>query len=351
MTTVAPGVATAETLVAADRVYRPLGAYRFLLAAFVLISHSTIFMSGYLAELSLGNIGVFLFFVVSGFVISEALDLFYRAAPLRFIVNRALKIFPAYWAAAVVGYAVLVAEDPSSPLWKWEALVVNAFLPLAYLPGAGSYLVISAAWAVVIECQFYLIAALVATIGHKTRRVELVVGGALIFGLLGYLFVWWTGSQTRFFGALQFAPLFVLGCVLYAATTKSGKLLWIMMGISALLSVHAFQTYVARGGATHGFLGATVLFVGLLLALWGLTRTSAAPRFITVDRRLGDLTYAIYLVHSPIVALAVLLGFNGAFAVSFVIVVSLLGAWFIHRFAEAPVTVLRDRFRGLKLYG
>ena len=82
-----------------DRPYRPLGAFRLLLAGLVLVSHSAHLLFPPLKALSLGNAGVLTFFVVSGFVIAEALDRFYRGSPIRFLTNRALKLFPAYWVA------------------------------------------------------------------------------------------------------------------------------------------------------------------------------------------------------------------------------------------------------------
>src|SRR5713226_5019935 len=86
--------------------YRSLGAFRFLLALLVLVSHAAGFIWDELTWLSLGNVGVLLFFVVSGFVICEALDIFYRDSALKFLLNRALKIFPAYWATLPLAYAI-----------------------------------------------------------------------------------------------------------------------------------------------------------------------------------------------------------------------------------------------------
>src|SRR5205823_14158971 len=62
-----PAVAS---LAAADVVahpYRPLGTFRFVLATLVLVSHASGFLPELIGGLSLGNVGVLLFFVVSGF--------------------------------------------------------------------------------------------------------------------------------------------------------------------------------------------------------------------------------------------------------------------------------------------
>lgn len=65
--------AMASAIPLASHPYRFLGSYRFLLALLVLTSHASGFLGTTVASLQLGNVGVFLFFVVSGAVICEAL--------------------------------------------------------------------------------------------------------------------------------------------------------------------------------------------------------------------------------------------------------------------------------------
>ncbi|MDX1429000.1 MAG: hypothetical protein R3282_01880, partial [Rhodothermales bacterium] len=74
--------------------YRLFGGYRLSLATMVLLSHSPGFLPAWMIDLSLGNVGVFSFFVLSGFVIAEALDVFYRGNVRGFAINRFLKIYP-----------------------------------------------------------------------------------------------------------------------------------------------------------------------------------------------------------------------------------------------------------------
>jgi hypothetical protein len=65
--------------------YRMLGSYRALLAIFVLVSHTSMWLPPWVAPLALGNVGVLSFFVLSGFVIAEAGDVFYPGMPHRFL--------------------------------------------------------------------------------------------------------------------------------------------------------------------------------------------------------------------------------------------------------------------------
>jgi peptidoglycan/LPS O-acetylase OafA/YrhL len=341
--------------------YRFLGAFRFLLALLVLVSHAAGFLSGELAPLGLGNIGVLLFFVVSGFVICEALDLFYRASSTKFLFNRCLKIFPAYWATLPLAYAVIAVAAPETLRTGFFALFVNATLLTAYLPGAGSLLVVSIAWAVVIEFHFYLVAAAVSFAGRVIGQRAVVTAGAATAALALYLFVWWTGSQARFFGAFQFAPFFILGSFTYFLVIRRDFRALPLLLLAAIFSVHAYYVYSARGDIAPGlWLGAngtrwnviwsTSLFVALSGLFLYLASGSFRKSLKRVDKHLGDVTYALYLAHMPVILLAYHLDLAGSTGFVFVLVASLLVAVLIQRVIERPVWEIRDILRGRQLY-
>jgi peptidoglycan/LPS O-acetylase OafA/YrhL len=72
------------------------------------------------------------------------------------------------------------------------------------------------------------------------------------------------------------------------------------------------------------------------------------------DKRQGDYTYAIYLVHPLIIMVALDLGIaawaSGGAAYLFTVFISLAVAAAIARGVERPVMRLRNRFRGQRLY-
>jgi peptidoglycan/LPS O-acetylase OafA/YrhL len=341
--------------------YRFLGSFRCLLALLVLVSHAVGFVSDELAPLGLGNVGVLLFFVVSGFVISEALDLFYRASSSKFLFNRGLKIFPAYWAILPLAYAVTTFAAPETLHTAPFALFVNLTLLTAYLPGSGSLLVVSIAWAVVIEFQFYFIAAAISFAGRALSQRAVVMGGAVAAALALYVFVWWTGSQARFYGAFQFAPFFVFGSLAYFVVIRRDFRAWPLLLLALILSVHAYYAYNARGDIAPGiWLGANgarwnvIWSTGLYIALCGLFLFLASGRFKSsfeqIDKRLGDITYALYLAHTPFILLAHRLDLAGGIGFAFVLFASLSIAVLIQRAIERPVWKIRDLLRGTRLY-
>src|SRR3989442_4507714 len=91
--------------------YKPFGMFRLFLALLVAESHA----HGLLgldrphnsAWNSQGTIAVLIFFVLSGFVITEALTVFYKDRMDRFLLNRLLRLVPPYCAALVGAISLL----------------------------------------------------------------------------------------------------------------------------------------------------------------------------------------------------------------------------------------------------
>lgn len=90
--------------------YKMQGAYRFLLALMVLWSHSVLKffpeVSDWFPYLQLGNVAVSSFFVLSGYLMMEAITLWYSNRLPNFLINRYLRIGPPLFVAAVVSVAV-----------------------------------------------------------------------------------------------------------------------------------------------------------------------------------------------------------------------------------------------------
>jgi len=347
--------------------YRFLGGYRFLLASCVVVSHTAGYISPRLEPLALGNVGVLLFFVVSGFVISEACDVFYRRRIGRFLTNRALKIFPAYWAVTLIAYLLYPHLDPTTmreyPALRLEAwpILVNISLLLAYLPRGNGLILVSQTWAVIVEFQFYFVAAAVFFCAPKFRKPELALGAAAVAALLIDIYVKATGSEHRFFGAFEHAPFFVFGAAAYFLLKQRSAALQALVAAAAALSLYSYFTYNERGamagqpwdwsiGVPWGVVVSTVLFALGLVLFVVLAQSRPPARLERLDKRLGDITYSLYLIHMTVGAIAMSFALTGLTAFTFVAVVSLIAAVAIHRLVERPAMSLRNRLRGYRLY-
>lgn len=316
---------------------------------FVLISHSSGWLPSFIATLRLGNVGVFSFFLLSGFVITEALDLFYRGAARRFLTNRLLKLGPAYWSAVIVAYAIFAFLDrPELRLDAW-AIIVNFSLLLGFLKSGNNLNLLSLAWAVLVEVQFYVLVALIFTTATRLRAGGAFIACCGVIALALYVFVFQTHAEQRFFGVFRFAPYFVCGAAYYYGITRRHPIAWLITTIALVFSLHAFWTYgtgLGQVDPTHS----TVAFVVMMVIFAGLAHLWTSDARERVDKRLGDLTYALYLVHTPVVLLVESWNFSNPSSVVAVVTLSFVLTISIYAFVERPVTRLRDRVRGVRLY-
>ena len=218
-------------------VYRPLGAYRALLAGMVAAHHYAIHLApGYgkavVQSLELGRMAVLLFFVLSGFVICEAVATFYQGRPIQFIANRMLRIVPPFAAVLAASCVIEGALLASGLLHPLEGGPVSAadLGPgnclgnlLSILPGLDAsvlrprYDIDRYIWAIRVEVVFYLVvfgcAALTAWRGGQ-RRERAGLGLGTWLGLAGLtLSVSSVAAKAAGHGtgAFEFAPYFTLG--------------------------------------------------------------------------------------------------------------------------------------------
>jgi len=249
-----------------------------------------------------GWIGVNLFFVLSGFLITGILldskdkPHFYR----RFYTRRALRILPAYYALLIL----LLLLRTSSP-----AFVGLSFLYLAnmteFFGVACGY---GPLWSLAVEEHFYILWP--AVVRQVTMRHLALISAAIVVFVpllravsfaLGYQagLDWYT-----WFVADGLAAGALLAVVLRTAISRKQVwiLCWILMGSAVALYVagHPFgiDTRNRLLGAALQYTTVNALFAGILL-LFLLAGTSAARRYVNLSvlRFLGYLSYGLYLDH------------------------------------------------------
>ncbi len=145
---------------------------RGLAALAVVISHTLIF-SGVSA--SLGQFGVGLFFIISGFVIPLSLDRYDRKG---FVISRLFRIYPTYWAAFSITVAVAYLQGRTYPLIElvqYYLIIRDLFGPAALDP---------IIWTLLIETKFYFLCfVLMPLFVSKSRWLLAVPVALLLFAL------------------------------------------------------------------------------------------------------------------------------------------------------------------------
>ncbi|RXS80262.1 acyltransferase [Streptomyces sp. TM32] len=337
----------------------PLDGLRGLAVAAVLLFHA-----GYLGG---GFLGVDLFFVLSGFLIT---GLLLGEAQKRgriqlgaFWARRARRLLPAL---AVMGTAALLlawAAGPPSLLGfalddaPWAAAQAVNWHYIAEQVGyfnASDTRLFSHLWSIAVEWQFYLVWPLVVAVVGRGRggaqRVAVLAGAGALASLALMIQLndvvdttrAYEGTDTRAF-ALLLGALAATAPVRRLAARVPGP---VADGACALLVCGLVASWVLTGGQNapglfQGGLFAHSLAAAVLIALLAAAPGGYAGRALgsAVPRRLGELSYSLYLWHWPIYLLLPqeVFGIGGWARAALAIGLSLVAAVLSKLLVEDPV--------------
>ncbi|MFM1931072.1 MAG: hypothetical protein RL226_375 [Bacteroidota bacterium] len=292
--------------------------------------------SGYLFEPStlvyqiaqFGANGVFVFFVVSGFVIPLSLsksNLRWASIP-RFLSRRFVRIEIPYFASILllIGLALYYAVSYQQPFQLEPMRILCHLFYLVPFTDYTWYNVIY--WTLAIEFQFYIAMALLYLIFLRKGQV-LIYTGLILFGSSALL----TDDNRLLF---HYAPIFVQGITL-------------LMMKKERISVRSAWILIVAAAIGTGFNN------GLEIAIFSfLTVLVIAFTDISVGRRLGEISYSLYLTHGFVGGNLLLLLFHHAttpflkFAIILIaIMASLIFAYFFWRMIEKPSQGWSKRIR------
>ena len=287
-------------------------ALRLVAAAAVVFSHSFLIAEGtqdhepliWLTgnQSILGLVGVFVFFAISGFLVTQSFE--QTGDAWRFLAKRALRIFPGLFVATVLSAFVLapVVTTLSTGTYltnpaPWEYVLGNTLLDQTVheLPGVMfvnnpvGLEINGSLWTLRLEFLMYLMVLVLGVLRLLTVPVALLLVAfgmaCLHFNMLDELEKWgWFFQLLSGWGWL--VAFFAAGMVLYKLRHTG-----IFDGRIALMAFAGLILSVPL----HQFLLLFPLF-GCYLALW-LALTPRLP--VIRAARFGDLSYGIYIYGWP----------------------------------------------------
>jgi peptidoglycan/LPS O-acetylase OafA/YrhL len=321
-----------------------------------------------------GWLGVDIFFVLSGFLITAILVQEWDETGGidfgRFYARRALRLLPALCVLLLVlaSIALLISNGPEAAA-IWQAIPFTVMYAQNWAIGLGwiDSGVLGHTWSLAIEEQFYFlwppVLALCLRKGmQRWRLIGLVLGGLLLSGVLRAV-LWHIGSRVSRvqFGSDTRADALLCGCVLGLLATGNR-----LPGASRMLSIAAtiaaaglgamsvlsrnYSGYLYEGVLTLIAVGSAVVIAEIIGAPGSrLARILTGPALVWM----GRLSYGFYLWHWPVFYATIrLFGVKEhiPLATHLVIAIVQLGATFVivpmsYYGVEQPFLQLKHRLR------
>lgn len=298
--------------------------------------------------IQLGLFAVLVFFSISGFLVTPGLA---RSGDVaKFAIHRALRIFPALIAVVLASMFVVgpilttysLASYFSSPeLYLYLKNITT--LMAHYLPGVSRdgepALINGALWTLNLELYSYIALAILSIFGALRNRTLTLI----IFGVTYFIYVMlkidMTFTEIVPSRLINFVSLFV-----YFVAGTTVFLYADLIPFSAKFAVAAFV--LAMAGLAVG-LGAVVLPLCLPYAVVYLGLADLGGRALLKH----DLSYGVYLIHSPIIlVITSLLNLRAGWLVAaLTLIVTLVLAYLSWIFVERPALgrkkAITDRLR------
>lgn len=342
--------------------YTQLDGIRALAALMVMFSHFHPYWgTGRLAVLKvnpgiIGHLGVSLFFVLSGFLITKIL-LLSKERPhyfRNFYVRRTLRIFPLYYGFLVFTYFVypLIVNEAVPPfsaqVYYW--FYVQDFSQTFGWPGRGPEMF----WSLAVEEHFYLVWPLLVYYTPKKHFVKLAL---VIVGVsvLTRIILEYNHHEVYYFTFSRLDELAAGGLLAHfgfgtADRRKAQICAWVFGG-SLIASVvlfalfsgdHAPVIQVVKFVLMAATLGAVVGYV-LSVKMGVMVNRILSVRFL---RYTGKVSYGLYVYHAMVFFLFHRYVHIGLPLVNFVIcfVLAYVVAGLSYRYFETPFLRLKDRW-------
>lgn len=288
------------------------GIYRFVLSCMVVLAHLWPALTDWT-----GVYAVFSFYMLSGylsaFVLNESYG-FRFTGLLRFLSNRALRIYPSYL-VVLVASIVIVLLIPDTAQRINEKLVFPSDLKgwlhnifILGLNGDTSRLV-PPAWSVDVALFFYFSMAILLV---RDRRIT-VLWFAASLAITLFMLISQYGFNLRYASILGASLPFSVGAMIFHFRQKFMKMSrWNILIASVLFVLYAISSKVLwNNPRSMGFYLSLFISIYLQTSLGSLRRKNMPSWIVKTDEFLGNLSYPVFLCHWHVASIIASLGFLG----------------------------------------
>ena len=286
-----------------------------------------------------GNIGVDIFFVISGYVMAKTTSNSEHGVTnsFYFLGKRFARIYLGYWP---IFFLALIIYYFHRPDYLLDKQVFQSFL--LFIFGNYSELVITPAWSLTYELYFYLVVGFVLSSNMlKAIPTFLVIS---FFIVLKSVF---TRPGDYYLLDFFFSPYvfeFVFGYLIFYYWKYISAKRWVF--VSLVLGT-VFLSLAVQLDASNGYSRFTAFAIFSVCLVWLMVLLEAHELFIFrgLIKRIGDSSYTLYLSHTVLLGLFYSFGIRDYlvsknFALTGFIsclVVIIFISWMFYVFAEAPL--------------
>jgi peptidoglycan/LPS O-acetylase OafA/YrhL len=276
------------------------GLLRFFLSYLVILSHLT---GSHYAE-HFGIYAVRAFFVISGFLMTSALNEVYNFDGLRFWTNRLLRLLPLYYLICLLTLIAVILLPIASGQYHWSwrhsasvaawtSEVMRNLLVFPLQFPSPEFRLVPPYWSVAVELEMYVLLYLIAARNIHCAIGVLVAGTAFHVANVRFGLVW----DTRYFTAAGAIMPYASGALMYFLSRRglrvgpwAAALAFVLWLANLVLAGWVFPDSYVYG---TGYYLNGIVFAVAMAGVADLRFGRSVARF---DRALGEIAYPVFLV-------------------------------------------------------
>jgi len=265
-----------------------------------------------------GSIGVDIFFVISGFIMTIVTPAYYKEKGWKeFIIKRAIRIIPLYWA---LSFAQVLLSLRHGEIAERESIIKTIFFFPTWSSSIFAYPILGQGWTLSLELFFYSLIALLLIFFKKNINHYLIIA-IFTLTIIGFV-INPLNSLSKFLTTpllLEFCLGIIVGMIykyvltIYQESNKKvirlGAIILFIVGLSLMIT-SIFTGYKAINYAD--IVGDNMHLALFRSLIWGVPCGMLVCSIVILERvylitvpgifiKIGDASYSGYLIHTWII--------------------------------------------------
>jgi peptidoglycan/LPS O-acetylase OafA/YrhL len=288
-----------------------------------------------------GYLGVYLFFMISGFVILMTAS---RGGLKDFMVSRFIRLYPAFWACCTLTFITILAIggnhfSASAGQYLINMTMLSEFFNVESIDGVY--------WSLFVEMRFYALIAIILVL----RRIHQAPFFLMLWLVVSIGLEIFPIGKARYFLIVDSSALFIAGAAYFLIWSQGFS--WTRIGIviaSLLLALRqSNHELIALEKNYHTNLSSLIV-AGVIIAFFAAFLLVALRKTGFLGRQqwliIGALTYPLYLLHQNIGFMIFNIAYpsiNPHVLLAGTILLMLALAYLVHSLVEKPLSRLLKR--------